>query len=135
MACLSSRARYLRGSTGRRGAVSGDGRIWRLAWLIVFAVLVSLRSFFFRQLLAALLLFTILFVVVAALIALCIGIDYAAGSAVSWAESQVRSTHCSTHHSVARPTQVSLRRLGVQHGESRESNAADRVCDYRGAER
>jgi hypothetical protein len=67
----------------------------------VFALLISLRSFFFRQLLAALLLFTAVFVVAAGLIALCVGIDYAADSAVSWAESRVRSIHFFTHHSVA----------------------------------
>ncbi len=109
MACLSSRARYLRGSTRRRRAVRSDGRNWRLAWVIVLVVLISLRSFFFRQLLAALLLFTAVFVVAAALIALCIGIDFAADSAVSWAESQARSIHFSTHHSVRLPGRFSPR--------------------------
>lgn len=109
MACLSSRARYLRGSTGRRRSVRRDGRNWRLAWLITFAVLISLRSFFFRQLLAALLLFTVVFVIAAALIVLCVGIDYAADSVVSWAESQVRSIHFSTHHSVVLPDHFSPR--------------------------
>lgn len=99
MACLSSRARYVCGSTRRRRAVSRDGRSWRLAWVIVFALLISLRSYFFRQLLAALLLFTAVFVVAAGFIALCVGIDYAADSAVSWAESRVRSIHFFTHHS------------------------------------
>lgn len=108
MACLSSRARYC-SSTQRGGAVSRDGRIWRLAWLIVFAVLLSLKSFFFRQLLAALLLFTVAFVIAAALIVLCVGIDYAADSAVSWAESQVRSIYFSIHHSVTPSVHVSLR--------------------------
>lgn len=108
MACLGARARYLRGSTGQRRTVSRDGRTWHLVWLIVFAVLISLRSFFFQQLLAALLLFTVVFVIAAALIALLIGIDYAADSAVSWAESQVRSIHFSTHDSVALPARVSL---------------------------
>jgi hypothetical protein len=109
MACLSLRARYLRGSTRRKRAVSRDGRNWRLAWVIVFALLISLRSFFFQQLLAALLLFTVVFVIAAALIALCIGIDYAADSAVSWAESQVRSIHFFTHHSIVLPDQFSPR--------------------------
>ncbi len=109
MACLSSRARYLRGSTTRRPGVSRDGRNWRLAWVIVFALLISLRSFFFQQLLAALLLFTVVFVIAAALIALCIGIDYAADSAVSWAESQVRSIHFSTHYAVTLPARFSPR--------------------------
>src|SRR5579864_5166548 len=106
MACLSSRTRYLRGSTRRRRAVCSDGRNWRLAWVIVLVVLISLRSFFFRQLLAALLLFTAVFVVAAALSALCIGIDFAADSAVSWAESQARSIHLSTHHSVRLPGEM-----------------------------
>lgn len=105
MACLSSRARYLRGSPRRD--LSRYGRNWRWAWLIVFALLISLRSFFFRQLLAALLLFTAVFVVAAGLIALCVGIDYAADSAVSWAKSRVRSIHFFTHHSVALPARFS----------------------------
>lgn len=109
MACLSSRARYLRGSTGRRQAVSRDARNWRLAWVIVFALLISLRSFFFQQLLAALFLFTVVFVIVAALIALCVGIDYAADSAVSWAGSRVRSIHFFTHHSDVLPDRFSPR--------------------------
>jgi len=107
MACLSLRARYLRGSTRRRQTVSRDGRNWRLAWVIVFPLLISLRSFFFQQLLVALLLFTVVFVIAAALIALCIGIDYAADSVLSWAESQVRSIHSFTHHSVVLPDRFS----------------------------
>jgi hypothetical protein len=80
-----------------------------LAWVIVFTLLISLRSFFFRQLLAALLLFTAVFVVAAGMIALCVWIDYAADSAVSWAESRLRSIHFFTHHSVVLPARFSPR--------------------------
>jgi uncharacterized membrane protein len=90
----------------KRHSWLGHGRNWRWIWLII-GVLLSLKSFFVRQLLSALLLFTVAFVIAAALIALFIEIDYAADSAVSWVESQVRSIHFSMHHSVALPARFS----------------------------
>lgn len=142
MACLSSRAKYLRGSTERRRAVSRDGRNWHLTWVIIVAVFISLRSFFFQQLLAALLLFTVVFVIVAALIALFIGIGYAAESAVSWAESQVRSLHFSAHRSVALPADSRLGGIpcGVEiqggstaTGGSRDSRGTERCGSFSSA--
>lgn len=107
MAYLRSRARYVWGSAGGRRAARGNGRNWRVACVIIFAVLVSLRSFFFRQLFSALLLFTVIFVVAAALIALFIGIGYAVDSALFWTQSQVRSMRFSMHHSVTLSALVS----------------------------
>lgn len=128
MACLNTRARYVRGSANGRRAVRGSGPKWHLAWVIIFAVLVSLRGFFFRQLLSALLLFTVVFVIAAALITLFIGIDYAASSAISWAESQVRSIHLSMHHSVALPPDSPLVGQTVRCGDSRGSTTIDSVA-------
>jgi uncharacterized membrane protein len=107
MACLSSRARYFRVSTRGRRAVRGDGQNWRLAWVIIFAVLISLRSFFFRQLLAAFLLFTVLFVAVATLIAVFVLIDDGVSSGLGWVESEAYSIHFSMHYSVALPARFS----------------------------
>lgn len=125
MACLSSRARYVCGLTDGRQAVRRNGRNWHLASVLIFVVLVSSRSFLFRQLLSALLLFTVVFVIAAALIALFIGIGYAADSAVSWAESAVRSAHFSMHHSVALPARFSAGRTDCAVRRSKRSATND----------
>ena len=50
-----------------------------------------------RQLLLALVLLTVVFVVVGTLVLLLIAIDYAADSAISWVELEVRPIHFSMH--------------------------------------
>jgi hypothetical protein len=90
----------------RRHPWLAHGGNWRWGCLII-AVLVSLKSFFVRQLLSALLLFAVVFVIAAALIALFILIDDAADSAVSRAASGVRSIHFPMPHFVALPARVS----------------------------
>jgi len=102
-------------------------RNWRWAWLII-GVLLSSESFFVRQLLSALLLFTLVFVIAAVLIALFIGIDYGADSFVSWAVTQMRSIHFSMHHSVA--LLLDFRQAGqtVWYGNSRGSVTIDTLA-------
>jgi hypothetical protein len=103
------------------------GRNWRWAWLII-SVLVSSESFFVRQLLSALLLFTVVFVIAAVLIALFIGIDYGADSSVSWAVTQMRSIHFSMHHSVALPLDFRQAGQTVRYGDSRGSVTIDTLA-------
>ena len=98
------------------------GWTWRWAWLITGA-LVSLKSFFVRQLLSAFVLFTAVFAIAGALILLFIGIDYAADSAISWVESELRLIHFPAHHSVAVTARFSIRKTD---GGVRRFNGFDR---------
>lgn len=73
--------------------------------LLIIGSLLSLESFFVRELVSALLLFTAVFAVAAMLIALSFGIGYGTDLTISWVGSQVRSIHFAIHHSLALPTQ------------------------------
>jgi len=97
MACLSARARYIHRSRSAGGL--------RLAWVIILAVLMASRSFFIRQLLAALLLFTMVFVTVATLIVVFVLIDDVVSWSLGWLESEARSVRF-MHFSVASPARV-----------------------------
>jgi len=107
MACLSSRVKYTGGSASGRRAARGNGGNWRVVWMVIFAVLISLRSFFFRQLLAAFVLFTVLFAALATLIVVCLLIDDAVSSGLGWVKSEAHTIQFSRHHSVVLPARFS----------------------------
>jgi hypothetical protein len=72
-------------------------------WALLL-MLVSIHSYFVRELLSALLLFTVLFVIVAFLVGLFVLIDHGFYSSLAWAESVARSFQ--VHHSFAMTVRV-----------------------------
>ena len=74
------------------------GRQHKWIWAILLT-LVSVHSYFVRELLSALLLFTVFFVILACLVGLFVLIDHGFYSSVAWAESVARSFR--VHHSLA----------------------------------
>ena len=91
------------------------GRQHKWIWAILLA-LVSVQSYFARELLSALLLFTVLFLILAVLVGLFVLIDHELYSSLAWVESVARSFQ--VHHSLAMtarvPTLVSRPARGSQ---------------------
>jgi len=74
---------------------------WIWAMLLM---LVSIHSYFVRELLSALLLFTVFFVMLAFLVGMIVLIDHTVYASIAWAESVARSFK--VHHSFALPARV-----------------------------
>ena len=74
-------------------------------WAIL-VTLVSIQSYFVRELLSAFLLFTILFVILGALVGLSALMGQVLYCSVIWAESMARSFQSFVHHSLALPVRV-----------------------------
>lgn len=81
----------------------GHEHNWIWAILIMF---VSIQSYFVRELLSALLLFTILFVILGLLVGLSALMGHVLYCSVIWAESMARSFQSFVHHSLALPVRV-----------------------------
>ena len=80
---------------------------WKRKWIwALLVVLLSFESFFVRELLAALCLFTILYVFLAALAAMYLLIGHALYCGALWAASRGRSFHVLQQHHVPRPSGV-----------------------------
>ena len=83
-------------------------RCWKRKWIgALLVVLLSFESYFVRELLAALFLFSILYVLLAALAAMYLLICHAIDCGALWAFSHGRSFYVLLHHHIARPTGVS----------------------------
>ena len=81
------------------------GREYKWIWATL-VTLVSIQSYFVRQLLSAFLLFTILFVILGALVGLSALMGQVLYCSVIWAESMARSFQSFVHHSLALPVRV-----------------------------
>ena len=79
------------------------GRQHKWIWTIL-VTFISIQSYFVRELLSALLLFTVLFVILAFLVGLFVLIDHELYSSLAWAESVARSFQ--VHHSFAMTARV-----------------------------
>lgn len=80
---------------------AGRQHKWILAILLI---LVLTQSYFVRELLSALLLFTVLFLILAVLVGLFVLIDHELYSSIAWVESVARSFQ--VHHSLAMTARV-----------------------------
>ena len=86
---------------------------WKLKWILaLFAISVSLRSYFVRELLAAFFFFTVLYAILAALVALYLLIDHALCSGILWLASVGCSFYPFLHNRLASPSRVSSLRKG-----------------------
>ena len=81
------------------------GREHKWIWTIL-VTLVLIQSYFVRELLSALLLFTILFVILGALVALSALMGHVLYCSIIWAGSMARSFQSFVHHSLASPVRV-----------------------------
>lgn len=79
----------------------------KLKWVLaVFAIFMSLRSYFVRELLAALFFFTILYTILAALAALYLLIDHALYSGILWLVSVGRASYLFLHKRLTTPSRM-----------------------------
>ena len=91
-----------------KDSISVLGRVGRKhKWIwATLVTLVSIRSYFVRELLSAFLLFTILFVILASLVGLSVLIGHVLYGSMVRAESVARSFQFSMHQSLALPVRV-----------------------------